>query len=476
MYRRLVWFLCFLLLPCIACTPRRRFAVDDRTAPMLAVSHLTPTNALVWVRCGGGAAVGIDVDGHAWQLPLNADSDYTQRFNLSVQAGSRRVLTVSCEDASGTSRSITRHVTAAPPAESATMIRLAWGGDVGGQNVCRSTSGGYGILAAIARRSPDLFIGLGDMIYGDDACLPTGRYGNPQIPGPAAASTRTEFQDHWRYNWSDPSLAALLGSTVYFPVWDDHEIANDAGPQHDMRSTAPDVHLLPPARQAFVDYNPIAAESPFYRASRWGQHLEMFFLDQRSYRDANSRPDDEHKSMLGATQRRWLIDSLQRSTATWKLIVSSVPLAIPTCRAGHGCDGWANGSDSTGFENELLSILRALQQAEVRNLVVITTDVHFATGFRHQPFADDPEFVLHEYVTGPLNAGIFPKRDLDPTLHPTRLFFHGPPSAEAVSTFVEAQRWFNFGQLDLSEDGILRVLVANGFGETVFEETLTPHR
>jgi len=452
----------------------RRFAIEDSTTPMIAVSQLSPNNLMVWVRCGDGSNVAIGVDGNDWTLPLSGASDYTQRFPVSVQAGSARAVTVSCADASGTVQTVKRLVTSAPSATTATPVRLVWGGDVGGQNVCRSQNGGYRIFATMAGLKPDLFVGLGDMIYGDDTCLPIGRYGNAQIAGPPPASTRTEFQDHWRYNLSDPSLAALLATTTYFPVFDDHEALNDVGPQHDVRPDAPDVHLLPPARAAFLDYNPLALESPLFRAMRWGQHAELFFLDMRSYRDSNARPDDEQKSMLGAPQRHWLIESLQRSTATWKVVVSSVPLAIPTCHAERDCDGWANGDDATGFETELLGILQALKEARVRNLIFLTTDVHFGTGFRHEPFADDPEFVIHEFITGPLSAGIFPRRDVDPTLRSTRLFYHAPPTADAITNDADAQRWFNFGLLEFDSEGRVGVRVINALGDPVYEEVLAP--
>ena len=31
-------------------------------------------------------------------------------------------------------------------------------------------------------------------------------------------------------------------------------------------------------------------------------------------------------------------------------------------------------------------------------------------GARHVPFRDNPEFQVHEIITGPINADLFPKR------------------------------------------------------------------
>ena len=110
----------------------------------------------------------------------------------------------------------------------------------------------------------------------------------------------------------------------------------------------------------------------------------------------------------------------------------------------------------------------------VRNSVWITTDVHFAEAFRYVPFGGDPEFAVHELVTGPMNAGIFPTTDFDTTLNPTRLAFFGPPSPGAVTSWSQAKHWFNFGELELTHDGSLTIRIVNAEGETEFERTLTP--
>ena len=190
-------------------------------------------------------------------------------------------------------------------------------------------------------RQADFFVALGDMIYADDACAAIGRFGNAQVvgPGPATAAIPS-FWEHWRYNRADPATQRFFTTTPYYAVWDDHEIQNDAGPRNQTLPDAPAEPRLAAARAAYVDYQPLVDAEKLYRSARWGRHLEIFFLDTRSYRQANLDPDAGAypKTMLGDEQRRWLIDGLVRSKATWKIIVSSVPLSIPT-----GGDGWADG-------------------------------------------------------------------------------------------------------------------------------------
>jgi alkaline phosphatase D len=264
---------------------------------------------------------------------------------------------------------------------------------------------------------------------------------------------------------------------------DDHEVVNDFGPLTDAPITPPytGVHLLPIGLDAFLDFTPIsatpAAQGRLYRSLRWGSHLELFVLDTRQYRDANFAPDSavQPKTMLGGQQLAWLKGGLASSDATWKVIVSSVPMSIPTgFPPTNGRDGWANFDQTTGFENELLDILRFAQQQDVDDLVWITTDIHFAEAFRYTPFADAPDFDVIEIATGPMNAGIFPNREFDTTLVPDRLVFVGPPSAADVTTWDAAKTWFNFGTLEVDADGTLTAAIVDTGGDPRFEPELRP--
>jgi alkaline phosphatase D len=143
--------------------------------------------------------------------------------------------------------------------------------------------------------------------------------------------------------------------------------------------------------------------------------MEMFLLDTRQYRDHNfgiDSPEIEklgQKTMLGREQLVWLKEGLVNSGATWKIIVSSVPISIPT-GADAERDGWCSGNCETcdtGFESEFAEILTTLKDNKLDNLW-ITTDVHFASAFKYTPWEGE-NYSVHEIVTGPLNAGLFPK-------------------------------------------------------------------
>jgi alkaline phosphatase D len=438
---------------------------------------------VLWARGDRGGTLRVRLFGGPHRriepVRVQAEEDWTGQVRLAGLAPARRYFyRVRFERGRRAERGSFR----TPPVETkAASVRLAFGGDVAGQNVCRDAAEGFPIMETIRAWRPDVFVGLGDMIYADNACAATGMYGNAQLAGGfGPAIDLPGFWAHWRYNRADPGSRRLLASTSYVGVWDDHEVINDFGPLTDVGTSppySPEVHLLPIGLRAFLDYTPVASAPRLYRSLRWGRHLELFVLDTRSYRDANYAPDSpqDPKTMLGQEQLAWLKERLARSDATWKVIVSSVPMSIPTgFPPTNGRDGWANFDQATGFENELLDILRFMVENGVDNPVWITTDVHFAEAFRYTPFPEHPDFTVHEIVTGPLNAGIFPNRNVDPTLNPEVLFFHGPASPADVTSWHEGKRWFNFGTLEIEAGGDLTAEVVDTAGEPEFSVTLEP--
>ena len=129
-----------------------------------------------------------------------------------------------------------------------------------------------------------------------------------------------------------------------------------------------------------------------------------------------------------------------------------------------GRDAWANGtswdySSQTGFERELLDLLHAVDEAGVRNLVVLSGDAHQAIEIRYatDPNGDGRPLVFHEIVAGPLSAPT--TRDnpqLDPTLNPTLLY--------------REAGFFNFGyaRVERATDGLahLTVDIRDVYGQT----------
>jgi alkaline phosphatase D len=461
--------------------------VGPRITHGVIAGEVTSTSAVIWSRCDRTGelhtAVAASTDGReiAAAVPVAAENDLTGKLTIEgLEPNTMHPYRVWCTAGEVVGDAVSGTFRTAPRPTSPQAVSFVWGGDVGGQNVCRDHTAGYPIFDTIRAQHPDFFIGLGDMIYADSPCSVKGRYGNQQIPGPPHPATNVpEFWAYWQYNRTDAASQRLLATLPYYAVWDDHEVFNDFGPHHDVGPSPPyppGRHLLPLGRRAFLDYNPFPdTQQRLYRSVRWGKHVELFLLDTRSYRDANSQQDDpgHPKTMLGHEQLNWLKDSLLHSDATWKVIVTSVTLAVPSCVPQRGCDDWASFDRQTGFQYELQDILRFLQAHNIRNHVWISTDIHFVEVFRHAPFHDDPTFVFYEVDTGPLNAGVFPKHEFDMTLHPTELFKY-PQSAPPEEGYAAANTWFNFGVLRVDERGELRVTVVNTKGTTLYELALAP--
>lgn len=490
---RTVTLACVLVsMPALADQHHARDAISITHG--VAAGDITSHSVVIWSRGSDEGYLHVRLHGrrhgaNIYTVPVAAEDDFTGKIAIDgLRPDQDYTYTVwfSEKQHAGHAREgATGRFHTAPEDSASRPVTFAWGGDVAGQNVCRDIDDGFPIFHAVNALQPDFFIGLGDMIYADGSCETIGRYGNTQVPGEFIPSADLDnYWAHWKYNREDKAFRELLRNTAYVAIWDDHEVVNDFGPLHDTRDTAPYVsgeHLLPLGLQAFLDYNPVAetglTPDRLYRSLRWGKHLELIVLDNRQYRDANLEEDDDTlvKTMLGREQLTWLKDTLRKSDATWKVIVSSVPMSIPTgFPPQNGRDGWANYDQDTGFERELLEVLGFLHERGERNVVFITTDVHFAEVFRYTPFAEDPSFQVYEVVTGPMNAGLFPNRNFDTTLSPESLFFYGPPSSDAVTSYEQARRWMNFGTARIDGEGNLTLAVIDVDGNPVYTTELMP--
>ena len=75
----------------------------------------------------------------------------------------------------------------------------------------------------------------------------------------------------------------------------------------------------------------IAEPGRVYRTLNYGPHLDVFMLDERSYRGPNG-PNLQtaygpESYFLGPDQLAWLKRALLNSRATWKVIASDMPLS-----------------------------------------------------------------------------------------------------------------------------------------------------
>jgi alkaline phosphatase D len=258
----------------------------------------------------------------------------------------------------------------------------------------------------------DFNIHFGDTIYSDS-----------EVPGallPIALTVEQKWAKY-RTNLANRQLDRIRGSAGFYSHWDDHEFVNDFSPAESTFSTGPEGTevnidgrvLYKRSAKAFRDYAPVTFSRArgLYRSFRWGRNLELFFLDQRSFRDAKAddtgvcnnpvsgEPDlaptgpqstrdvfatvvpslaapvsqacldairNPNRDYLGDAQFKRFTRAIKRSKARFKVIMNELPIQqyyiLPY-------DRWE------GYEAERQRLLAFLSK-NVKNVVFLTTDVH----------------------------------------------------------------------------------------------------
>ena len=159
------------------------------------------------------------------------------------------------------------------------------------------------------------------------------------------AETLTEFRGQYKYNLLDRNVRAFNVQVPMLAQWDDHEVTSNWWPegpltraehQRKKYSEKYALALVARAHRAFHEFMPVAA-NPFeparvYRKISYGPLVDIFMIDIRSYRGANSENKQTSYGpdayFLGPTQIAWLKRELRSSKATWKVIAADMPISI----------------------------------------------------------------------------------------------------------------------------------------------------
>ena len=383
-----------------------------------------------------------------------------------------------------------------PPLEAAD-VTFAWGGDTAGQGYGIDVSrGGMRIYESIRRARPDFFLHSGDHIYADNPILAEVKLDDGTTwrnlvteETSKVAETLAEYRGRYRYNLLDENVRRFNAEVPILAQWDDHETRNNWYPGQtleDPRYTVKSVDLLAArGRRALFEYLPIRPQPDdlerVYRSVRHGPTLEVFLLDQRTYRGANSANRQAalgtDSAFLGDEQARWLARSLKASTATWKVIASDMPIGLIVRDGPTAFEALANADDGPplGRERETAELLRALKEARVRNVVWLTADVHYAAAHHYDPtraqFTDFDPF--WEFVAGPLHAGTFGPGKLDATFGPEVKFCAIPKGLKPNRSPAEGYQFFGTVKVD-GKSRVMTVALKNIDGKTLYSVDLDP--
>lgn len=495
----------------------------SKPTPMfLQIADVQTDSACVWVWHPSPDALSVSwsynqIDWHALLAPLQcAESGWTWR-SVARKLPSNSVIVVKVE--STVSKAVERFSFKTPPLQdSSRALRFGWGGDICGQGYGRHVDKGLPIFKVLSQQKFDFFLVNGDLIYADHdiSAIKTDLTGNHldwpnaldnpyaeaagYLAHQGAASTLDEFRSKYLYLWADDGFKQFLANTPMLYVLDDHEVRNNWTRDTVLpacRSGAPHLAdqcfdaLKQNALQVWNEFAPSSTPAsqraaPGFKVIHHGYWLDIFVVDARSQRGANSNNLQPFYGVashwLGPKQLHALTQELQASKAVWKLLVSGTPLStlIPDADTPAGPDGavvWdgvANGDHGApaGREVELALLLASLHDAQVENLVVISGDVHFASAVHYDPqraaFSDFSPF--WEFINGPLHAGGFPAKGVDRTFGARQEFV----GASLTSAAPPGPNCSSFGSAQInSSTGDMTVSLHNDEGLVLFSQVLS---
>ncbi|MCA9564870.1 MAG: alkaline phosphatase D family protein, partial [Myxococcales bacterium] len=175
-------------------------------------------------------------------------------------------------------------------------------------------------------------------------------------------------------------------------------------------------------------------------------------LDTRSHRDARSDTDDSTKTMLGTVQRQWLIDSLRESDATFKFIITSVPLDFST----NGGDAWVGYTWERNWIWDQITCPRDNPSdpcgPEIGGVIFLAADQHWFSAHHHNSG-------FKEFQVGPISASLRQPN---------------PPDQHQVSMLVD----YNYGRITYDPSGGGRILfeAIDDHGSLIYSEEIPSGR
>ena len=206
----------------------------------------------------------------------------------------------------------------------------------------RATSRGFiQRIATWQQADVDLVVFLGDYIYEHhNAKIETARQAD--IPD---VITLEQYRHHYAQYKMDPDLIACHQAHPWIVTPDDHEVENNwAGDHAAHRSPADLIARRTAAYRAYYENMPLrelctphGSHMQLFRNVQYGRLAQFSVLDTRQFRSAQPCDDkpvvncaeryEAGRTMMGAAQEQWFMDSLTKSKAHWNVIANQVIFA-----------------------------------------------------------------------------------------------------------------------------------------------------
>ena len=239
---------------------------------------------------------------------------------------------------------------------------------------------GHKIYPQMQRLGHDFFVHTGDIEYYDK-------------PGPFA-DNRELARFKWNRIYALPYQRSFHNNTASYFIKDDHDtVKNDCWPEQNYGDLTWQQGLA-----IFREQVPMGPKT--YRTIRWGKDLQIWLVEGRDFRSPNNMADGPAKTIWGKEQKEWFFDTVKRSDAAFRVLISPTPIVGPD--RGNKNDNHAN----EGFTHEGNELRKFI--GKQRNMFVICGDRHW------QYVSVDPETGVREYSCGPTtdeHAGGFKEKD-----------------------------------------------------------------
>jgi len=358
------------------------------------IGHTTPTSASVWARCasaGEHVLVAFDPDAgsvHRAMAVADPESDLCVVFRLESLAVGRRYSYRIELPTGGTFTGDDLRFSTFKAVDQPSVVRLVFG------SCARTDEPTAATWARIRERSPDAVVLLGDTPYIDSTKVDVLR------------------AKHREFAAFEP-MAAVLRSTAYYSVWDDHDFG-----KNDVDGKLPGKES---SRRVFREYRANAScgdgETGVYSKLRIGA-VEVFLIDTRYFAATEPSPvDPSMPTLLGKTQWEWLLRELRVSTASFKVLASGMIWNAST--RPNKVDQWET------YAHERDALFRYIGAHGITGVVLMGGDVHRSRALAH-PVEELAGHRLLELITSPMHGSVIVPANAP---HPALLHDAGVPSS-----------------------------------------------
>jgi alkaline phosphatase D len=321
-------------------------------------------------------------------LAVDSNKDFTRQIQLtSLAPGKRYAVTVSSRSSDGTlGQAVTGTFQTAPTADQVAPVRFTV---VTGQEFSRrdDAANGHKIYTRMLALDPHFFVHTGDIVYYDYSKL------NPKATDASLARHK------WNRMYALPFQRTFHNAVGSYFIKDDHDtLKNDCSPGQTYGDLTWEEGLA-----IFREQVPMVEKT--YRTIRRGKDLQIWLVEGRDFRSPKDMPDGPEKTIWGPKQKQWFFDTVEKSDATFRILISPTPIVGPDRKAKN--DNHANA----GFTHEGDELRDFI--GKQKNMFVICGDRHW------QYVSEDPNTSVREYSCGPTSdkhAGGFSEKQRSPML------------------------------------------------------------